>query len=77
MSGNSKKQLPKWLKWLILYLSGIVAFVVGQALMDMSIIGSKWWIVTPAILAVYWFLFIKTTAAHVEGEIKYDWDKKK
>ena len=74
---DSKKLMPKWLKWLAFFFSGILAFIVGQALVDLKVINNKWWLVTTVDLALYWLLFLKTSKVNVDHTITYDWGKKK
>jgi hypothetical protein len=72
-----KKQMSRWLKWIVFYLFGILSFIVGQALVDLTIISSKWWLVASVTLLIYWILFLRKATTRVEGEIKYDWNKLK
>ena len=77
VSSSKSKKMPKLIKWISFYVVGILAFVVGQALIDLNFIDSKWWFVTAVCIIFYWILFIRTTTIEVEQTIKYDWDKKK
>lgn len=72
-----KKQMSRWLKWIVFYLFGMLSFIVGQALVDLTIIRSKWWLVASVTLLIYWILFLRKATTRVEGEIKYDWNKLK
>jgi len=76
-SSSNNKKTPKWMKWIVFYAVGILAFVVGQALIDFNLIGSKWWFVTTVCIVFYWLLFLRKTTIEVDQTIKYDWDKKK
>lgn len=69
--------MPKWQKWLIFFLLGVLASVVGQGLVDFKIIGNKWWLITVVTLLGYWFLFVRKPKIQVEQSITYDWNKRK
>ncbi len=44
--------------------------------MDIGVIGTKWLLIGPVMLLVYWQLFIKTKPVKVENTIEYNWGKK-
>jgi len=71
------KKVPRWLKWIIFYLLGILSFIIGQALMDFNVVSSKWWLIGLIMAFVYWWLFVRSSAEKMESTVKYDWRKRK
>ena len=74
---TSNKKTPRWVKWIVFYAVGVLTFIIGQALVDMSLIGSKWWLILLVCMYAYWHLFVRTPEFKDEKKIQYDWGKKK
>jgi hypothetical protein len=73
---TASKEMPRWKKWALFCFVYIVTYIFGQALMDIGVIGTKWLLIGPVMLLVYWQLFIKTKPVKVENTIEYNWGKK-
>jgi hypothetical protein len=74
---RGRNQSARWKRWILFYIGCVVIFVFGQAIEGMGLVSTKWLLIIPISLILYWRLFLKKASVEVEHTVKYEWGKKK
>jgi hypothetical protein len=56
-------------KFVFFFICFFWVLAVSRVIQSLGLIQSKWWIVVPAIIGLYWIFFIRGRAAKAEESI--------